>query len=54
MWLIKILLFSKNELLLTESRILGMAVFDVKVGNIKVFWKHWSKSENKNLPRSHS
>ena len=35
--MIKISLFSKKELLLTESRISRMAVCVVKVGNIKVF-----------------
>ena len=44
MWLISILLFSKKELILTESRIPRMAVCGVKVGNIKVFWKHWTNS----------
>ena len=34
MWLINILLFSKKELFLTESRIPRMAVCAVKVGNI--------------------
>ena len=36
MWLISILLFSKNELLLTESKIPRMAVCDVKVDNIRL------------------
>ena len=54
MWFIKILLFSKNELLLTESRISRMAVCGVKVGNTKVFWKQWTKSDHKHVTRSHS
>ena len=31
-----------------------MAVCGVKVGNIKVFWKHGTKSDHKYLTRSHS
>ena len=45
----KILLSSKKELLLTESGIPRMAVCGVKVGNIKVFRKHWTKSDHKEL-----
>ena len=37
MWLIKILLCSKKDLLLAVLRIPRMAVSGVKVGNIKVF-----------------
>ena len=52
--MIGILLFSKKEFLLIESRIPRMTVCGVKVGNIKVFWKHWTKSNHKHLPQSHS
>ena len=31
-----------------------MVVCGVKVGNIKVFQKHWTKSDRKYLTRSHS
>ena len=47
-------MFSKKDLSITESRIRRMAVCRFKVGNIKVFWKHWTKSDHKYLTRSHS
>ena len=31
-----------------------MAVCGLKVGKIKLFWKHWAKSDHKDLTRSHS
>ena len=33
---------------------LFMAVCGLKVGKIKLFWKHWAKSDHKDLTRSHS
>ena len=37
-----------------KSRILKMAFCGVKVGNTKVFWKHWTKFDHKDLTQSHS
>ena len=31
-----------------------MAICGVKVGKIKLFWKHWIKSDHNHLTRSHS
>ena len=31
-----------------------MAVCRVKVGNTKLFWKYWTKSDHKHLIRPHS
>ena len=47
MWLINTLLLLKMESLLADSRIQKMAACGVKVGNIKLFWKHCTKSAHK-------
>ena len=43
----KDLLFSKKDLLLTESRIHKIAVCGVKLVILKYFEKHWTKSSHK-------
>ena len=53
-WLIKILLFSKKGVIAHRIKNSKNTVCGVKVGNIKVFWKHWTKSNHKHLPQSHS
>ena len=54
MWLINTLLFLKMESLLADSGISNMAACGVKVGNIKLLWKHWARSTHKHLTASHS
>ena len=53
MWLIKTSLFWKMESLLVKSRIPKMTVCGVKVGKIKLFWKHGTRSDRKHLTKSH-
>ena len=53
MWVIKALLLLKMESLLVKSRIPKMAFFSVKVGKIKLFWKHWTKCDHQHVTRSH-
>ena len=45
----KDLLFSKMESLFVQSRNPKMAICGVKVGKIKLFWKHWTKPDHKHL-----
>ena len=52
-WQIKTLLL-KLESLLAGARIPKMAVCGVKVGRIKLIWKHWTKTDHNNFTRSHS
>ena len=47
MWLVNTLLLLKMESLLVDSRIQKMAACGVKVGNIKLFWKHCTRSAHK-------
>ena len=44
----------KKWVIAYRSGIPRMVVCVVKVGNVEVFWKHWTKSDHKHLTRSHS
>ena len=54
MWLIKTLLFFRMKSLFAESRMPKMTVCGGKVGKLKIFWKHSTKSDHKHLTRSHT
>ena len=49
MWLIKTLLFFRMKSLFAESRMPKMTVCGGKVGKLKIFWKHSTKSDHKHL-----